>query len=309
MARSKPLCVALPKLTQRQPKPKHEVIDPVGSRLYVGDCAKVVPTWKALQGEVRLVFADPPFNIGVDYGRKVDDKRSQHDYDQWTHEWMSQCTELLCKSGSMFVYVGDGCVRAVLNSAYALGLDRVNWIVLSQRFGQFTDGRFINSKNHLFWFTSGPDSKRTWNVKEVMEPSDRLKIYNDPRVKKSRYKGHRPYLDVWEHANHGEVWGGKNMGRIQGTSVERMKGHPNQLPELLLARVIRCASDPGDIVVDPFTGSGTTPTVARALSRRFVGCEMMAKFAASAWRRAKRGPVRDVLGDLTGALDREKGRK
>lgn len=294
--------LALPELTQRQ-KPKYELTQPIGCRLYVGDCVKVMRARDEIKGDVRLVFADPPFNIGVDYTKKVDDKREQNEYEAWTLDWMSACNDLLCKHGSMFVYVGDGCVRGVLNAAYALDLRRVNWIIVSQRFGQYTDGRFINTKNHMFWFTKGPESKRVWNVREVMEPSDRLLKYNDARVKTSKYKGYRPYFDVWEHDNHGEVWSGKNMGRIQGTSVERMKGHPNQLPELLLARVIRCASNPGDIVVDPFTGSGTTPTVARWLGRRFVGCEMVPKFAASAWRRVVRGPVRDVRGNLTGVLD------
>jgi site-specific DNA-methyltransferase (adenine-specific) len=91
-----------------------------------------------------------------------------------------------------------------------------------------------------------------------------------------------------------DVWYGKFWGRVQGNSKERRGYHDNQLPEVYLARVISATSREGDLVLDPFLGSGTTGVVAHALSRRFIGIEYSEKNAASAADRMRCGPVRDV---------------
>jgi DNA modification methylase len=78
---------------------------------------------------------------------------------------------------------------------------------------------------------------------------------------------------------------------VQGNNKERCPDHPNQLPEVYLERVIRATSNEGDLVLDPFLGSGTTCTVARALGRRSIGIEISPDFARSAFQRVQRGPV------------------
>ena len=93
--------------------------------------------------------------------------------------------------------------------------------------------------------------------------------------------------DVWCRETDGDGW-----GRVQGNSKERRETHQNQLPELYLERVIRACSNPGDLVLDPFLGSGTTSTVARALGRRSIGIEISQKYAESAFERIKAGAVR-----------------
>jgi hypothetical protein len=82
-----------------------------------------------------------------------------------------------------------------------------------------------------------------------------------------------------------DVWYGPWWGRIQGNNRERRAGHDNQLPEAYLERVILSTSNAGDLVLDPFLGSGTTGTVARAYGRRFIGVEFSRRNAASAWER------------------------
>jgi hypothetical protein len=119
-----------------------------------------------------------------------------------------------------------------------------------------------------------------------MELSDRASVYNDPRTfekKDGAPQGLRIPMDVW----YGPYW-----GRIQGNNTERRANHDNQLPEVYLERVIRCSSNPGQIVLDPFIGSGTTPVVARALGRHFVGTEFSDANAASAFQRVEAGPIR-----------------
>jgi site-specific DNA-methyltransferase (adenine-specific) len=88
------------------------------------------------------------------------------------------------------------------------------------------------------------------------------------------------------------VWYGPLWGRIQGNNKERRKNHQNQIPEVYLERVIRACSDEGQLVLDPFLGSGTTCTVARALLRRSIGIEYSRRNAASAFERIQSGPIR-----------------
>src|SRR5690606_37399342 len=109
------------------------------------------------------------------------------------------------------------------------------------------------------------------------ELSDRAAIYGDKRtMAKDSNKGLRVPMDVW----YGQYW-----GRIQGNNKERRHNHHNQIPEEYLERVIRACSRPGDLVLDPFCGSGTTSTVARALGRRSITCEYSKVNAKSAWER------------------------
>jgi len=89
-----------------------------------------------------------------------------------------------------------------------------------------------------------------------------------------------------------DVWYGQYWGRIQGNNAERRANHDNQLPEAYLERVVLACSNPGDLVMDPFTGSGTTAVVARDYGRRYVGTEFSPENAASAFERIKAGMVR-----------------
>jgi DNA modification methylase len=98
-----------------------------------------------------------------------------------------------------------------------------------------------------------------------------------------------------------DVWYGKYWGRVQGNNKERRHGHDNQLPEVYLERVIECSSNPGDLVLDPFLGSGTTGVVAHALGRNFIGCEYSKANAKGACERISMGPIRE-LGQARGSV-------
>ena len=96
-----------------------------------------------------------------------------------------------------------------------------------------------------------------------------------------------------------DVWYGQYWGRVQGNNTERRHYHDNQLPEAYLERVVRSCSKPGDLVLDPFLGSGTTGVMAHALGRNFIGTEFSAENAQSSFERIQAGPVR--LGAALGA--------
>lgn len=261
-------------------KPSFHLEDPA-TDIYVGDCRKVLKALPA--GSVDLVFADPPFNWNVNYG-KWDDARPREDYIDFTHDWLDGCIQVLGKQGSMWVNIPDDTAAEIVMHLKARGLHMINWCIWHFRFGQHRAGNFIVSKVHALYFAKDKD-KRCWNPEAVLEPSDRAAVYDDQRTfnKKKGESGLRVPLDVWY---------GLNWGRVQGNNKERRVKHQNQLPEVYLERVIRSCSNPGSLVLDPFLGSGTTGTVARALQRRSIGIEYSQANALSAFQRIKKGAIR-----------------
>jgi site-specific DNA-methyltransferase (adenine-specific) len=240
----------------------------------VGDCRDVLARMPE-KGSVDLIFADPPFNWDVPY-EEWDDGMPRQVYERFTFDWLDGCIAALSGTGSLWVNIPDDSAAEVVLHLKRRGLTMINWCVWHFRFGQNRDSSFIMSKVHALYFARDP-FERTWNADAVLEPSDRASIYGDARtLAKERNKGMRVPMDVW----YGPYW-----GRIQGNNKERRHQHHNQIPEVYLERIIRACSNEGDLVLDPFLGSGTTSTVARAWNRRSIGIEYSRGNAESAWER------------------------
>jgi DNA modification methylase len=280
------------------PEPMFQLDDP-SLRVYHGDCREILAKLPEVAGQqLDLVFADPPFNWNRAYDEWEDDLPDA-EYLKFTYDWLDLCVGGLSENGSMWVNIPDDWAAEIVVHLKSRGLKMVNWCIWHYRFGQNTRTRFINSKVHALYFArqkhrreAGKKAGRTWNPAKVLEPSDRATTYFDPRTTSKRDgmpAGMRVPMDVW----YGKFW-----GRIQGNNEERRGYHDNQLPEVYLERVVEATSNDGDLVLDPFLGSGTTGVVARALKRRFIGCEYSAENARSAFERIKRGPIR--LGALKG---------
>jgi site-specific DNA-methyltransferase (adenine-specific) len=258
--------------------PTYRLDDPA-TEVYVGDCREVLAALP--ERGVDLIFADPPFNWDVAYG-EWDDSRPREEYITFTRQWLDACLRVLADRGSLWVNIPDDTAAEIVVHLKHRGLTMINWCVWHFRFGQHRVGNFIVSKVHALYFARDREN-RVWNPRAVLEPSDRAAIYDDPRTRRTRQPGKRVPLDVW----YGPLW-----GRVQGNNKERRKNHQNQIPEVYLDRVIRACSDEGQLVLDPFLGSGTTCTVARSLGRRSIGVEYSPKCAASAFERIRSGPVR-----------------
>jgi DNA modification methylase len=255
------------------PKPDHQEENP-NTRLYVGDCREVLPALPD-RGCVDLIFADPPFNWDVPYDG-WEDNMPREAYERFTFDWLDACIETLSPKGSLWVNIPDDSAAEVVMHLKRRGLTMINWCVWHFRFGQHRDKAFITSKVHALYFAKD-SSERVWNPDAILEQSDRASIYNDKRTQaKERNKGMRVPMDVW----YGKFW-----GRVQGNNQERRSGHQNQIPEVYLERIILACSNEGDLVLDPFVGSGTTNTVARAHGRRSIGIEYSQATAESAWER------------------------
>jgi site-specific DNA-methyltransferase (adenine-specific) len=237
------------------------------NRIVCGDCIEVLS--RVEEPFADLIFADPPFNIGYKYD-KYDDKRKKEHYLDWTRKWMNACKRVLKPDGSFYIAIGDEYAAHIKTiGEEELGLIMRNWIIWHYTFGQQTKTKFARAHTHIFYFVN--DEKNfTFNDFAVRVPSDRQLTYDDRRANPI---GKMPD-DVWD-----------GYSRVCGTFKERQGWHPCQMPENLLKRIIAVSSNPGDCVLDPFIGSGTTAAAAYQLGRDYVGIDISESYVENARER------------------------
>ena len=240
----------------------------VRNKIVCGDCIEILGQ---LEPCVDLVFADPPFNIGYKYD-KYHDKKKKDQYLAWTHDWIKACMDVLKPAGSIYIAIGDDYAANVKMIAEELGLHWRNWIIWHYTFGQQTQNKFARSHTHILYFSK--DKKEfTFNDYAVRVPSDRQLIYND---KRANSVGKIPD-DTWNE-----------YPRVCGTFKERAGWHPCQMPESVLSRIIAASSNEGDMVLDPFMGSGTTAAVGLQMERLDFGVDISEDYVRQATDRLAR---------------------
>ena len=221
-----------------------------------------------------LTIADPPFNIGQDYNG-FEDRTDKVTYSRFTRDWIRSCWRKLKPGGVMILHGSTKVSREISFQLMKAGLESQieQEIVWAYNFGQCNFNKFIETHCRAI-VVRKPGGTRKWNVESVMTPSKRL-LMGDKRVETSKHKGMIPFGTVWGVKSEDVVpleplEAEPNWGRVQGNNKERRKGHPNQLPEKYVERIVLAYSDEGDTVFDPFGGSGTTITVAKKLGRNGV---------------------------------------
>jgi site-specific DNA-methyltransferase (adenine-specific) len=249
---------------------------PPCDEVLTGDCLRHLAELPAEC--VDLAFADPPFNIGYEYDR-YEDRRAKEDYLAWTEKWFAAVRRVLKPHGSFYVAIGDEYAAELKVRLDALGLTLRNWIIWHYTFGVNCTQKFNRSHAHIFYYVVDP-AKFTFNADAIRVASARQTTYADRRANP---KGKLPD-DTWVlRPQEGEgifradsdTW---YVSRVCGTFKERT-GHPCQMPEAVLERIVRASSNPGDLVLDPFSGSGTTLAVAKKLGRRWLGVEFSPDYA------------------------------
>ncbi len=301
-------------IRKRKTAPRNKIVH--------GDC---LPHLKALPDEcVELAFADPPFNIGFSYD-VYKDRQSAAEYEDWCREWIAEIHRVLKPNGTFWLSIGDEFAAELkVLSTRELGFHCRSWVVWYYTFGVNCTRKFTRSHAHLFHLTKDP-REFTFNAEdpEVRVPSARQLVYNDPRANPTgrlpddtwKYGPFDPVEFVPENADpaaaeEGAKWiirpqdlpegfaPGENtwyFPRVAGTFKEREGFHGCQMPEQLLGRIVRVSSNPGDLVLDPFAGTGTTPAVAHKLGRDWLGYELSEDYAARAAARLKSIAVGDAL--------------
>ena len=277
------------------------------------------------EGWVDLVFADPPFNIGYLY-HGYDDQKDVKEYVDWSTEWMAAIYRALKPGGSFYLAIGDEFAADLCVAARRkIGFHLRNWIVWHYTFGQQTRKMFAKSHTHILYFTKQkPDAgltNITFNADDVRVKSARQLVYADSRANP---KGKLPD-DTWflrpQEATlfepsyremmktlpddaidffdpRADTW---NVSRVCGTFKEREGWHGCQMPIAVLDRIIKASSNPGDIVLDPFNGSGTTAVSAALLGRRYVGIDQSAEYVRFAQSRLSHALEETSKADATGA--------
>ncbi|GAB4214198.1 MAG: hypothetical protein OHK0022_52390 [Roseiflexaceae bacterium] len=266
----------------------HQIYQTELGQLFQGDC---IPFLKAFPNEtVDFAFADPPFNLGKDYGKDISDSLRRDDYLQWSKQWLNELVRIIAPGGSLFVFnlpmwlIEYG---AFLNTQ---GMTFRHWIACRMP-KAFPRGKKLSPAHYgLLYYTKG-------------EPKTFNKIYTPIPVcrhcgKEIRdYGGHRNKLnerglnlmdvldapeDVWETAEeadhqHTQLWSQAEdlWDDIPPVRHSKYKTRTaNELAPILLERLIALATEPGDFVIDPFGGSGTTYYAAEKLHRQWIGIEI-----------------------------------
>ncbi len=248
-----------------------------------GDCIALMEAMP--EASVDMVFADPPYNLqlATDLLRPnntrvdgVDDDWDQFDsfaaYDDFTRRWLRAARRVLKPDGSLWVI---GSYHNIFRVGTALQ-DLEYWILndvvwrKTNPMPNFRGRRFTNAHETMIWAAKDKDARYTFNYDAMKRLNDDLQMRSDWLI---------PICS-----------GGERLKNDKGE-----KAHPTQKPEALLHRVIMAATKPGDVVLDPFFGSGTTGAVAKKLGRHFVGLERDPDYIAVAKRRiAEVQPVSDL---------------
>ncbi|MBL8697032.1 MAG: site-specific DNA-methyltransferase [Alphaproteobacteria bacterium] len=244
-----------------------------GNRLLVGDCVSLMKSLPA--ASIDAIFADPPYNLQLrgalhrpDNSKvdAVDDAWDQIGdfaaYDGFTRAWLGEARRLLKPDGAIWVigsYHNVFRLGAMLQDLGFWILNDVIWRKANPM-PNFRGRRFTNAHETMIWAAREQKSRYTFNY-------DSLKALNDDVQMRSDW-----FIPL--------CTGGERIKDDTGR-----KAHPTQKPEALLHRVIVGATKPGDVILDPFFGSGTTGAVAKRLGRRFIGLERDETYAAVARRR------------------------
>ncbi len=237
-----------------------------------GDCIEMMRSLPA--ASVDMIFADPPYNLqlGGDLLRPdgsqvdaVDDDWDKFDslgtYDRFTHAWLKEAKRILKPNGSIWVI---GSYHNIFRVGAALQ-DQGYWILndvvwrKANPMPNFKGTRFTNAHETLIWASMGEKARYTFNYRAMKTLNDELQMRSDWLI---------------------PICAGQERLKKGGHKV-----HPTQKPEALLYRVLLACSNPGDVILDPFFGTGTTGAVAKRLGRHFIGIEREDDYIAAAKER------------------------
>ncbi len=249
-------------------------VRPFHNTILKGDCLTQLK--KLPSGSVDMIFADPPYNLQLEGDLKrpdnshvdaVDDAWDKFDsfetYDRFTRRWLAECRRVLKDNGTIWVIGSYHNIFRVGTAIQDLGFWILNDVIWRKTnpMPNFRGRRFTNAHETLIWAGKSAEQKRyTFNY-------DAMKALNEELQMRSDW-----LLPI---CNGGERLKGKDGAKV----------HPTQKPESLLHRIILSSSNQGDVVLDPFFGTGTTGAVAKRLGRNWIGIERDAGYIKAATKR------------------------
>ncbi|HEX7773243.1 MAG TPA: site-specific DNA-methyltransferase [Pyrinomonadaceae bacterium] len=249
--------------------------DDVRDRSFCQDVFEALP--KLPDQSVDLIFADPPYNLTKSFNDRKFKKISIDKYSEWLDSWLSLISRILKPTASIYI-CGDWRISAAihrLGEKYFIPQNRITW---EREKGRGAKSNWKNCSEDIWFFTVSENYY--FNVDAVMLKRQVIAPYTDrngdpkdwTETENGRFRVTHP-SNLWTDLT------------VPYWSMPENTDHPTQKPEKLLAKIILASSKPGDLVFDPFNGSGTTTVVAKKLERHFLGIEIDETYCCLAQKR------------------------
>lgn len=244
-------------------------------RIIRGDSFKIMP--KLAPASVDLMIADPPYNLTKTFGQNIFRQRDFEEYKKWLDQWLALTVPLLKDNASVYICADWKTSIAIPEIAgkYFILQNRISW---EREKGRGAQNNWKNCLEDIWFFTKSRNY--TFNIDAVKMQRPVLAPYRDTNGKpKDWQEVNNEKLRLTHPSN---IWTDIS---IPFWSMSENTNHPTQKPEKLIAKLILASSNPGDMVFDPFAGSGTTAVAAKKLGRHFTGIEREKEYAALACKR------------------------
>jgi site-specific DNA-methyltransferase (adenine-specific) len=230
--------------------------------LYEADCVDVLG--RIPPGCVDTVFADPPFNLAKDYGPAVNDRRAEGDYLDWCRRWLDECCRVLRPGGAIFVYNIPRWNIELGHHLGAAGMQFRHWIPVSQKSRLLIPGRLYPEHYSLLYYSKGKPK----TFRRIRTPIETCRHCGGEL---KDYGGHRDKMNA-AGVNLTDIW--SDICPVRHGKFKSPKWKANAVSTKILDRVVEMTTREGDLVLDPFGGSGTTFAVCERKGRRWVGIEI-----------------------------------
>ncbi len=228
--------------------------------LILGDCTKELKSIDSNSAD--LIIADPPYNVGKDYGNKSD-KQDFDGYIRFTKNWLTECHRILNNNGTIYVFSGFRFISYLYQIMEKdLNMNFINWISWHYTQGIGKTKGFSPRHDDILMFSKS--AKYKFNLDDIRIPQKFYRKINNMRG-----------------ANPGDVWDVSHIHYCQ----KGRRPHPTQKPEALIERMVLASSAEGDLVLDPFSGSGTTLRVCQQLNRNCIGIEINSEYVEQTYER------------------------
>lgn len=219
-------------------------------------CGEAIAEMKKLPDKsVRLIVTDPPYNLNKDYGNNQDNLEFNK-YLEFSREWLTEAKRLLTDDGTIYVFMGMRYISYIYTILEELGMTFNSWITWHYTQGIGKTRGYSPRHEDILMFTKSPNNF-IFNLDDIRVPQKCYRRVNNMRG-----------------ANPGNVW---QFSHVHYCNKNR-KNHPTQKPEGLYERMILASSNPGDVVLDPFAGSGTCLRVCQQINRICIGIDINPEF-------------------------------
>lgn len=230
---------------------------------------------KMKDNSIQLIFADAPYNIGKDFGNNSDKWESTHAYIEWCKAWIDECMRVLSNTGAMYFMTATQhmpYLDVYVSEKYNV-LCRIIWAYDSS--GVQSKKMYGSLYEPILMINKNKNASYIFNHEDIL-----VEAKTGAKRKLIDYRKNPPQPYSTEKVP-GNVW---DFSRVR-FKMDEYENHPTQKPEALLERIIKASSNPGDVVLDPFSGSFTTSAVAVRLSRVSVGIDLNEEYYEIGLRR------------------------